>query len=165
MGYAPGLIRYSTQNALEQTFSVRQLWRRAFRPRILVYSAVLWGIIIAVVVGLYLRIPLKVDIIRDRAMIAREIAGGVIENVYRVQVINTQEVRRRFELSAEGLPSLMLVGDRMVELAGASSRLVPVKLRVQPGQVSAGKHPIVFVVRAEDDAQVAVREKSIFIVR
>jgi cytochrome c oxidase accessory protein FixG len=165
MGYAPGLIRYSTQNALEKKFSVRQLWRRAFRPRILVYSAVLWGIIIAVVVGLYLRIPLKVDIIRDRAMIAREIEGGVIENVYRVQVINTQEAPRRFEMSVEGLPSLMLVGDRTVELAGTSSRLVPVKLRVQPGQVGSGKHPIVFVVRAADDAQVAVREKSIFIVR
>jgi len=40
-----------------------------------------------------------------------------------------------------------------------------VKLRVRPGQVAAGKHPIAFIVRAADDAQVAVREKSIFIVR
>jgi len=165
MGTARGLIRYSTQTALEQKFSVRQIWRRAFRPRILVYSAVLWGIIFAAGVALTLRVPLKVDIIRDRAAIAREVEGGLIENVYRIQVMNTQEAPRRFELSVEGLPSLMLVGDRTLELAGASSRLVPVKLRVRPGQVAAGKHPIAFIVRAADDAQVAVREKSIFIVR
>ena len=165
MGTARGLIRYSTQTALEQKFSVRQMWRRAFRPRILVYSAVLWCIIIAAAVALTMRVPLKVDIIRDRAAIAREVAGGLIENIYRVQIMNTQETPRRFELSAEGLPSLTLVGDRALELAGASSRLVPVKLRVQPGQVGTGKHPIAFIVRAEDDARVAVREKSIFIVR
>ncbi|MEJ2174552.1 MAG: cytochrome c oxidase accessory protein CcoG [bacterium] len=165
MGYPSGLIRYSTQHALDNKLGVRDLWRRVFRPRVLVYGAVLWVIIFAAAIALYVRIPLKVDIIRDRAAIAREVEGGLIENVYRVQLMNTQEMPRRFRLRAEGLPSLVLVGDRTFEVEGASARLLPVKLRVQPTQVPAGKHPITLSVQAEDDPAVAVREKTIFIVR
>jgi cytochrome c oxidase accessory protein FixG len=165
MGYPRGLIRYSTQHALDNKLGVRDLWRRVFRPRVLVYGAVLWVIIFAAAIALYVRIPLKVDIIRDRAAIAREVEGGLIENVYRVQLMNTQEMPRRFRLRAEGLPSLVLVGDRTFEVEGASARLLPVKLRVQPTQVPAGKHPITLSVQAEDDPAVAVREKTMFIVR
>ncbi|HSH06732.1 MAG TPA: cytochrome c oxidase accessory protein CcoG [Burkholderiales bacterium] len=165
MGYARGLIRYSTQHALDNKLGVREMWRRVFRPRILVYSAVLWTIIVAAVIALVVRVPLKVDILRDRAAIAREVAGGQIENVYRVQLMNTQEMPRRFRLRPEGLPSLTLVGEQTLEVPGASARLVPVKLRVRPSEVPAGKHAIALVVQAEDDAAVAVREKTIFIVR
>ena len=165
MGYPRGLIRYSTQHALDNKLGSRAMWRRVFRPRILVYSAVLWAIIFAGAYALYARVPLKVDIIRDRAAIAREVEGGLIENVYRVQLMNTQETARRFRLSAEGLPSLTLVGDPVYEVDGASARLVPVKLRVAPAQVKPGKHPITIDVQAVDDAAIAVREKSIFIVR
>ena len=165
MGYPRGLIRYSTQHALDNKLGVREMWRRVFRPRILVYSAVLWGIIFAAAFALYARIPLKVDIIRDRAAIAREVAGGEIENVYRVQLMNTQETPRRFRLHAEGLPGLSLVGDPILEVDAASARLVPIKLRLRSAAAAPGKHPIMLVVQAEDDAQVAVREKTIFIVR
>jgi len=165
MGYPRGLIRYSTQHALDNKLGPRAMWRRVFRPRILVYSAVLWAIIFAAAFALVARVPLKVDIIRDRAAIAREVEGGLIENVYRVQLMNTQETARRFRLSAEGLPSLTVVGDPQFEVDGASARLVPVKLRVVPAQVPPGKHPITIVVQAEDDAKIAVREKTIFIVR
>jgi polyferredoxin len=165
MGYPRGLIRYSTQHALDNKLSARDMWRRVFRPRVLVYSAVLWAIIFAAAFALYARVPLKVDIIRDRAAIAREVPGGLIENVYRVQVMNTQETPRRYALSAEGLPSLTMVGERAVEVDGASARLVTLKLRVAPAQVPPGKHPITIVVQAEGNAAIAVREKSIFIVR
>ena len=165
MGYPHGLIRYSTQHALDNKLGVREMWRRVFRPRVLVYSAVLWAIIFAAAFALYARVPLKVDIIRDRAAIAREVEGGLIENLYRVQLMNTQEKARRFALKAEGLPSLILVGDRTFEVPGASARLVTLKLRVSPAQVAAGKYPITIDVQAEDDPGVAVREKSIFIVR
>ena len=165
MGTPRGLIRYSTQHALDNQLGAREMWRRVFRPRVLLYSAVLWAIIIAAVLALYVRVPLKVDIIRDRAAIAREVEGGLIENVYRVQLMNTQETPRRFVLRAEGLPSLALVGEPVLEVDGAAARLVPVRLRVQPAEVPAGKHPITLVVQAADDASVAVREKTIFIVR
>ena len=68
------------------------MWKRVFRPRTLVYTALLLAIIAAAAdVSLYLRNPLKVDVIRDRGALAREAAPGMIENVYRLQIMNTDE--------------------------------------------------------------------------
>jgi len=165
MGYPRGLIRYSTQHAMEAKLDFRGIIARAFRPRALVYTAILWIIIAAAGFGLWARVPLKVDVIRDRAAIAREVAGGRIENVYRLQVMNTAETARTFEIGVEGLPGLQLAGEARVTLDPASSRMVPVRVRIEPSAAKAGSHRIDFSVRAVDAAEVAVREKSVFIVR
>ena len=103
--------------------------------------------------------------IRDRAAISREVEGGFIENVYRLQVMNTTEKDRRFRVQVEGLPAATVAGDSTVDLAGASSRMATVKVRVKAGELPAGTHKLRFVVDAEDDAHVVVSEKSVFIVR
>ncbi|MBI3044696.1 MAG: cytochrome c oxidase accessory protein CcoG [Betaproteobacteria bacterium] len=165
MGYPRGLIRYSTQHALEQKLNHARMLARAFRPRVLVYTAILWGIIIAAAIGLWVRVPLKVDVIRDRAAIAREVEGGKIENVYRLQIMNAAEARRAFDIRVEGLPTLQMAGERRIELAPASSRMVPVRVRAEPWAAQPGSYRIEFHVSAVGVEGVAVREKSVFILR
>ena len=165
VGRPKGLIRYSTTHAIEQKLSRAQMFRRAFRPRVLVYSAIIWAVIGAAMLGLYLRVPLKVDVIRDRAALAREVEGGQIENVYRLQVMNTTEVNRMYEISVSGLPSLRIATEPSVLNGPTESRMVPVRVRIDPGRVAPGTHKIVFGVRAMDDASIAVQEPSVFIVR
>ncbi|KZS00416.1 Uncharacterized protein APZ42_003275, partial [Daphnia magna] len=108
VGYERGLIKFSTQNAMDKGWSWAQTLRRIFRPRVLVYTAVLWAIIIGVGVSLWLREPFKVDIERDRATMARIVAGGKIENVYRLQIMNAAEQTLSFQLQVDGLPGLSL---------------------------------------------------------
>ncbi|HEX9181817.1 MAG TPA: cytochrome c oxidase accessory protein CcoG [Burkholderiales bacterium] len=165
VGYPKGLIRYSTTTALEQKLTRTQMFRRAFRPRVLIYSTILLAIIAATGVSLWLRVPLKVDVIRDRAAIAREVEGGAIENVYRLQLMNTQEDERYYYVVVSGLPGIHLAtrGDFLVD--GASSRMVTLRVRVGPGAVKQGTHPIQFHVSAAGVAGVEVHEKSVFIVR
>ena len=165
VGFPKGLIRYSTTYAMEQKLTRAEMFRRAFRPRVLLYSAILWAIIIAAGVALWNRVPLKVDVIRDRAAISRETAGGQIENVYRLQIMNTHESARRFDIGVAGLPGATLAGEAAVVLDGAQARMVPVRVRVPAGALAPGTHPLAFTVRARDDAGVAVRERSVFIVR
>ncbi len=165
MGYPRGLIRYSTQNAVEQKQTYAQMFAQVFRPRVLAYAAVLWGIIIAVGAGLWVRVPLKVDVIRDRAAIAREVEGGRIENVYRLQIMNTAESPRRFDIRVEGLPTLHVATGTRIEVDAADTRMVPVRVRVEPGAAQPGTHAITFGVTAVGVDDVAVEEKSVFIVR
>ena len=165
MGYARGLISYSTSNAVESHLSRREMFVRALRPRVLVYSSVLLAIVLVASITLWMRVPLKVDVIRDRAAISREIEGGQIENVYRLQIMNTVEHDRRFIIRVEGLPTVSVAGKSRVDLPPASTRMVALKVRVQPGPVGPGTHKIRFVIEAEDDARVFVAEKSVFIVR
>jgi cytochrome c oxidase accessory protein FixG len=164
-GYPPGLIRYSTINAMQGKWSRGQMLRQAFRPRVLVYAGILWAVIFAVSWSLYLRVPLKVDVIRDRASLSREVEGGLIENIYRLQIMNTEERTHRYRISATGLPGLRLADDGVVEVPPAASLMVPVSLRIESGATAAGPHRIEFVVQATDREQIVAREKSMFLVR
>ena len=165
VGYPKGLIRYSTTHAMEQKLTRAQMFRHAFRPRVLLYSAILVGIVIAAGVSLWLRVPLKVDVIRDRAAIAREVEGGQIENVYRLQLMNTEEEERYYYVVVSGLPGIHLATPGQFMVDGASARMVTVRVRVAPGAVQPGTHAIQFQVSAAGVAGVEVREKSVFIVR
>jgi cytochrome c oxidase accessory protein FixG len=182
MGYPPGLIRYTTENALARGYDAKAMWRRVFRPRTLIYGAVLLAIAGAAVGSLAMRNPLKVDVIRDRGSLAREAAPGVIENVYRLQVMNTDEKPRQFTIQAAGLPGLKVVGiEQPIALDAAETR--PIAVRVQAdleGQtergandkqehdqrdaLSPGMHKIEFIVQAIDDDKVVRHEQSSFII-
>jgi cytochrome c oxidase accessory protein FixG len=165
MGYARGLIRYSTVNAVERKLTRRQAIARVFRPRVLVYMAILAVIVLSAMASLLLRVPLKVDVIRDRGSLSREVEGGMIENVYRLQIMNTAESPRRLELGVSGLPTLAVAGEKVIEMPGATTRMVPVRLRLQSGQAAPGTHKIEFQVRALDAQGISAHERSVFIVR
>jgi cytochrome c oxidase accessory protein FixG len=158
LGRPQKLIRYSTTHAMAGTPT------RVLRPRVLVYSTILLAILATAIVSLYLRVPLKVNVIRDRAAISREV-GEDIENVYRLQIMNTTEASRVYEIRVEGLEDIHIEGERRVEVDATGSRIVPLRVRVERDEVEPGTHPIEFSVRAVGAEKERVREKSVFIVR
>ena len=134
------------------------------RPRTLIYTSLLAVIVVATGVSLALRNPLKVDVIRDRGALAREAAPGVIENVYRVQIMNTDEAARSFTIAAEGIPGLKVEGvDQPVAVAAAGSRLIPIRLQVPVDAGKPGSNAIELVVRSSDAPPLERREKSTFL--
>ena len=158
LGRPQKLIRYSTTHAMEGTPT------RVLRPRVLVYSTILLAILATAIVSLYLRVPLKVNVIRDRAAISREV-GDDVENVYRLQIMNTTEASRVYEIRVDGLEDIHIEGERRVEVDATGSRIVPLRVRVERDEVKPGTHPIEFSVRAVGAEKESVRERSVFIVR
>ena len=163
MGYAPGLIKYSTQNAVSQHWTKMQTLRHVLRPRVLIYSAILGAVVMAMVVSLALRTPFKVDVVRDRGMLARMVEAGRIENVYRLQIMNATEATQDFGIAVEGLPGLAVVSDTRSSIASTQSRWVAVRVQAPPDAASPGSHTIHFVVTGQG-ALGRVVEKSVFIV-
>ncbi|MBX3610278.1 MAG: cytochrome c oxidase accessory protein CcoG [Hydrogenophaga sp.] len=164
VGYPRGLVRYATQNGMAQGWTKAQMFKRALRPRVLVYSGVLLAITLAVLGSLFLRIPLKVDVIRDRGALAREVGQGRVENVYRLQIMNATETVQTYTLQVDGLPGIELASDGMVQVAPAEVRSVAVRVQVPPGAAPSGSHPIAFDVQAQGDGTMRVHEKSTFVV-
>jgi cytochrome c oxidase accessory protein FixG len=162
-GLPQGLIRYSTAHALRDRLDARAMWRRVLRPRVLVYGAILLALTIALAAALVMRVPLKVDVIRDRGALAREVEGALVENVYRLNVSNTSERRRRLLISASGLPGLAIASEPQFEVGPASTVSVPLRLQADAEQVAPGSHKVAIEVRAEDDPAVAVRETTTFL--
>jgi len=160
----PGLIRYSTERAITSRLSLAEMRRRVLRPRVLAYMALLVLIIAAFFTALAMRTPLKIDVIRDRGVMAREVEDGMIENVYRLRIMNTGETPHRFHISVAGIDSITLATPPEVDIDGATTRAIPVRVRINPGKGAHGSSTIVFEVTAVDDPAVEVREKAVFFV-
>ena len=137
--------------------------RRVLRPRVLFYTTVLVGLSVALLTSLSLRVPLKVDVVRDRAALSRLVAGGQLENVYRLQIMNATEAPQRYRISASGLEGLTVASEPEVEIGPAESRWVPVLLRIPYGSASEGSHAVHFEVQTVQGAA-HVTEKSVFLV-
>ena len=162
-GYPRGLIKYSTQNAMTQGWNKAQIIRRALRPRVLVYAVILGMVATAVLFSLYLRVPMKVDVIRDRGAMARMVERGRIENVYRLQIMNATEHRQVVALSVQGLEGIGLASESLVEVLPTEVRAVAVRVQIPPGSAS-GSYPIVFKLQSQTDASIHLDEKTTFLV-
>ncbi|MBZ2207410.1 cytochrome c oxidase accessory protein CcoG [Massilia soli] len=159
-----GLIRYSTEHAMRQGWTPREITARVLRPRVLIYTALLALIVAGVLTSLALRTPLKMDVIRDRGSMGREVDDGMIENVYRLQVMNTSEQAHTFRIGVAGIDSIRLETPAEVRIDGATTRAVPVMVRIDHATGVKGSNPITFTLEALDDPGLRVEEKAVFLV-
>ncbi|WP_027017217.1 cytochrome c oxidase accessory protein CcoG [Comamonas composti] len=164
MEYPRGLIRLTTQNAVAKLWQRAQVIRRIFRPRVLIYSGVLLALSIAMIASLALRQTVKVDVIRDRASLSRIVAGGKLENVYRLQIMNATEHTQRYRLSAHGLPGLELASETEVEVGPAETRGIAARLQIPYGSAESGSHTVYFDIDALQAGAGRATEKAVFLV-
>jgi cytochrome c oxidase accessory protein FixG len=158
-----GLIRYATQNGMASHWTRSQVLRRVLRPRVLIYAGVLAALTIGLLASLVVRMPLKVDVVRDRASLARIVEGGRLENVYRLQIMNATERPQRYRIEARGLEGLGVSPAEPVEVGPAQSRWVAVRLQLPYGSATAGSHAVHFDIRSLDGSA-QVSEKAAFMV-
>ena len=163
LGYAKGLVRYSTQNALDNKWTPQQIWQRVMRPKVQIYTMILVAVTLGLLVSLGLRTPFKVDVVRDRSTLSRITESGTLENVYRLQIMNAAEAPRTYHLSVNGLPNLKITTQTDVTVEAAQARWVVLSAEIPYGSADSGSHKIQFKVQAigSDDF---VIEKSVFIV-
>ena len=164
IGAPRGLVRFWTDHAMKFRWTSAQILRHAFRPRVLIYSAILLTIVVVFFGTLLTRTPLKMDVIRDRGSLGREVEDGMIENVYRLQIMNTDEAPHRYKLTVEGIPSIHIQGGNEVALSSTESRAVPVSVRTNEGQGEKGSNKIYFTLTTIDEPAIEVKEKAVFFV-
>ena len=163
VGKPRGLIRYSTENAMQRQWNGADILRHVLRPRIMVYTAILLAICTAAAWSIATRLPLKVDVIRDRAAMAREVENEQIENVYTLRLMNTDERPHQYLVSVSGLDGLTLAADARVSVAAASMKSLSMPLRVGNRAAGKGSHPVYFDIADIDAANVKLHEKAVFI--
>ena len=163
VGLPRGLVRYSTESAMAKHLSKKEILAHVIRPRILLYTAIL--ILITGLAAWFLahRIPLKVDIIRDRSTLARETDEGRIENVFMLQIMNTEEQTHRYKITVDGLPGAEITGDNEVDAAAAGLTSFNVIVSAPPDAGKTGSNPIHFEIEATDNDDIKVREKASFL--
>ena len=163
VGYARGLVKYSTENAMENHWTQKQTLRHVLRPRVLVYTSILSAIVLAIFVSLAMRTPFKVDVVRDRGVMARVVDDGKTENVYRLQVMNATEANQRYKITVNGLPGLLITSEDTVKVDSTQARTVPVRVQAPFGAAHPGSHEIHFEIESLDSPGKLI-EKSTFMV-
>jgi cytochrome c oxidase accessory protein FixG len=158
MAYPRGLIRYTSARALEG-----KPWR-LLRPRVLVYSALLGGIAAALVAAVLVRVPLDLDVIRDRNTLYRETPEGLIENVYTLRILNMDDRAHRYRLSAAGIEGLEWRADaREPEAAPGAVVELAVALRAPRAALAARSTKVRFRLAAADEPRLTVEEEARFL--
>ena len=157
MNYPRGLIRYSTQNAIEHKTS------RTVRPRTLIYAGLLLALFAAFAWSIANRSAVEIDVIRDRNALYREVPGGFIENVYMLRVLNKQQSEQNFVISASGLPEVQIdVGSASLTLAPGEIRSVPARLRVRREALEEGSYDVIIEVGSSTDSTISASQRPRF---
>jgi cytochrome c oxidase accessory protein FixG len=150
MSYPKGLIRYTTQHAIEGKPS------RILRPRIVIYLVILTLFTSMFIFYVSQRSSIGLDIIRDRNQLYRE-TSGLIENIYTLKLINMADQDRVFEVKAEGIDDLNLLIDKSTILVEAGTVYdLPVRLQAKEENLSGRSTEIRFTlsVAGEDDLSI-----------
>ena len=88
-----GLIRMASLHELNDAkkSNMSSFLHRVIRPRVVVYGVLLCLVIAATVAAFVNRKEVRMDVIRDRSVMARQVDRGAVENVYTLQLMNASD--------------------------------------------------------------------------
>ena len=158
MNYPKGLIRYTTENALEGRAG------HVLRPRIAVYALFLLALTAGLIYAISQREPIALDIIRDRNILYRETDLGFVENVYTLKLINMDDVTHEYRLSVSGLPGLQLeTAQATIKVGSGEVRDFPARVRIDPVNLEQPSTEIAFTLQSLDEPTLQTTQTGRFI--
>ncbi|RMG27871.1 MAG: cytochrome c oxidase accessory protein CcoG [Gammaproteobacteria bacterium] len=157
MGYPKGLIRYTTEHRLEGKET------HILRPRVIGYGLLLFAMLAGLGYSIAHRVPVGLDVLRDRNTLYRETPMGLIENVYTLKVLNMDDRAHVYRLEVKGLKGVQIDLGREIRVRPGEVLDLPVRLRVDPANLPQAGNEIVFVLEATDDPGIHAEQESRFI--
>ena len=157
MGYPRGLIRYSTENAIENKPS------KILRPRLIGYGIVLTAMCALFLITLLSRVPLAVDIIRDRNALYRETFDGNIENTYTLKIMNKTQQAQDYTVTFSGIDTVSTQIPPVVSAAPGELVDLTVTVEVSPDNIQQRNTKVYFTVVSKTDPSSEVVEESRFL--
>jgi cytochrome c oxidase accessory protein FixG len=157
MNYAKGLIRHTTENALNGKKV------HIFRSKLVGYAAVLIIMCSLLVMEITNRVPVSLDIFRDRTELAKEKFNGDIENVYTLKIFNKSQFDNRYRLSVKGIDNLQWIGEQQVFVKAGTAYTLPMSIAVAPQELDSYMTNITFVLELiSDEKSVSLKHESRF---
>ena len=158
MGYERNLVKYTTQNAIEGNKS------SILRPRIIIYTLILLGITSALIYNMATRIPLELDIIRDRNALYRTTSMGMIENIYTLKIANMDTEVHSYAISMQSdFNAKLLMRDQELVIQPGQSATFSARIEADPADVKKISQDVHFTLVAKDDETLRVEESGVFI--
>lgn len=157
MNYPRGLIRYSTENVVEGKPG------KILRPRLIGYGVALAAMVVLFLSTVFSRVPLELDIIRDRSALYRENFEGHIENTYTLKVMNKTQDAQEYTITVSGLENVIPHIPEHVETLPGELLTLAVTLEMKPEDMQQRNSTVYFTVKSLTDPSQEVTEESRFL--
>jgi polyferredoxin len=156
LGYPTGLVRYTSQNAVDGKPT------KVLRARVWVYAILLAAIGAGIAIGIATRSPLIVDVLRDRNALYRTNMDGSIENGYTLRLINKSEEPAAYRIRVVDAPAGITLGadPGAIGVGPGEVRSVGIALKAPAGAVT-GRIDVTLEV-ATLDGETTVAEETRF---
>ena len=164
IGKPKGLVRYTSETLLNN--ERKSFYQNIFRPRVIIYTIVLWSLILGLFYSLNQRNSFRVDIVKDRSVLSRLDQDGHVENIYRFQMMNLIEENQTFKIYVSGIEGIQLDEadqTKTITLNPAQSEWYVFHAEMDYEKAPEGKHKIFFTIESNETHDI-VKEKSTFIV-
>ncbi|GAB4235874.1 MAG: cytochrome c oxidase accessory protein CcoG [Methyloligellaceae bacterium] len=161
VGRPRGLITYDTVDNLEAAARGERSPVRLLRPRVILYASLILLVGLIMLVALWNRTLLEVNVLRDRNPIFVQLSDGSVRNGYTVKILNKRHEPRTFRLDVRGLPgaAIRVVGyekdaDPQIEVPPDDLRALRVFVTLPPQSLDnlrAGATSFDFIVEDTGD--------------
>nr|WP_229837569.1 cytochrome c oxidase accessory protein CcoG [Cellvibrio zantedeschiae] len=157
MNYPLGLISFTTEGAVDKKKV------KIMRPRVLGYGFLLLIMVGTFVYSLATRMPLLVEVIRDRGTQMYRITDGNVSNVYNLKLENLDRKTHVYDVSVSGNYEFEIQGYKAPPVTEGEIINLPVRVVTKRSELKGEKNTITFKVVARENPEVVVSRSTTFI--
>ena len=159
VGTPEGLIRYGSLKSITGGAT------RVLRPRVIVYAVTITVLFATLAYKLSARVPLDVEVLRDRASLYTVSADGSVSNMYTIKAMNMDNRDHSYMIRAAGIPdAVVAVGKNPVTVKSGEVYQTSLALIVKDSQMDRRVSRFDFVIEDVDDAKITAKRQSTFLV-
>lgn len=156
MGYARGLISYTSENKLEGKKT------KLLRPKIIGYGLMLLIMVALFIANIFNLSSAEMEIVRDRTALYRENSEGLIENTYTLKILNKTVQTQIYDLSFTGLKDAELLGPKQIVIKSGEILTQPIAIAVDPYEIKAKKVMITIILTSTSRDVEEISQQSPF---
>lgn len=158
VGYARGLVRYTTERQLVEKQKTKIIGWRIFA-----YIGVLSACLVAATLVATGRAPLEMEIRHDRKQLSHVGRDGKVENSYVLKIVNKTNEQQTYRVRLEPVDGLTLKSRfKQLPLQANEPYDMPVSVIGDPSKIKAGHTPITITIYSTD-GQYEAQAQDVFI--
>lgn len=152
-----GLIRYGSLNIFSGGST------HILRPRVVLYAFILVLLISGLFYKVATRIPLEIDVVRNRSSLYQRTPDGQILNIYTLKAINMDQRDHLFMIRVEGMQAKLVVGSNPIQVKGGEVYQTTVSLSIDEKAANKKVSRFAFVIEDVDNPKIQAKRESTFL--
>jgi cytochrome c oxidase accessory protein FixG len=159
MDYPKQLIRYTTEHALHRKPA------RILRLRTILYGGLLSLLFSGFVYSISQRVPLRIELLRDRNALYRILDENHIENVYILKILNMDSKDHSYRIRLGGVPGAELAAAvATVAVRSGEVMSMPFTVKAEISELASGIHELSVVLESIDTPALYARADTRFFI-